>query len=638
MKRELKLDEENIISNQNNCGISPIEVFIAELRTKPKGDEVIVLWEKEKTAGYRKKDITENFAGESYQLDLPSNHKEHPYNYDEKRKVNNRLFEFKPAGIAICFNTEHVQAVMKSIHVFPGLIRVCSGRHDHEGESMGDDALVIDLSEMNKMNFQAPATKKDIGIAYIQPGMRFNELIPELNRKKAGIPHGTCFSVAVGGYSFGGGWGPWTRVQGMGCESLIGAIIVLGNGERREIWDESIYPCKIPDSKDKKEKDAVLWALKGGGGMSYGIVTLLVYKTFSLPHYTAKFVVSWEKQPGFILPILKAWEDIIYGNEKKALLGTNLKIIAQYDESDHVDEKTQQVCYMYGYYQVNEGENGDKSFSQYVADTVRMWFDDTKVGNFTVTVSDGLLTDNGREDKNTMAGEFAAWDRVVDWHNSRNGSLEPKFEQFQYIPVDKDGPAPRKITSKLALDYGDLDDSEEIEGNTVTTSGLSNFDRRNHGLGTEGLKTLIRSLRSPLIGRDNANVPPNLNAGLRCFATIGAISGPFYTNYNINKPVGEYTGSSFPYKESPYTIQYQAWWQQGEATPGDNTHKEKAIAWIRQCRNLKFPQTRGAFISFKDADIPTKDYFQENYEKLKQVKIQYSQDPFNRLSSNKTIM
>jgi len=55
----------------------------------------------------------------------------------------------------------------------------------------------------------------------------------------------------------------------MACERLIGATIVLGNGEVKEIsWKDS----------RKSAGGKLLWALRGGGGFSYGIVTELILR------------------------------------------------------------------------------------------------------------------------------------------------------------------------------------------------------------------------------------------------------------------------------------------------------------------------------------------------------------------------
>jgi hypothetical protein len=60
--------------------------------------------------------------------------------------------------------------------------------------------------------------------------------------------------------------------------------------------------------------------------------------------------------------------------------------------------------------------------------------------------------------------------------------------------------------------------------------------------------------------------------------------------------------------------------------------------WIDTARNFEIPNTSGAFISFKDINIPTSVYFDKSYEKLKTIKINHSLDPFNHFRTRKTII
>jgi FAD/FMN-containing dehydrogenase len=89
-----------------------------------------------------------------------------------------------------------------------------------------------------------------------------------------------------------------------GCESLAGVTIVLGDGSYRTIIDNKLiteykgHPVADLNEEDRK----LLWALRGGGGMSYGIITELIYKTFTMPDYTTKFTVAWEQKFGQDIP------------------------------------------------------------------------------------------------------------------------------------------------------------------------------------------------------------------------------------------------------------------------------------------------------------------------------------------------
>ncbi|NQY30882.1 MAG: hypothetical protein HRT69_15620 [Flavobacteriaceae bacterium] len=110
-------------------------------------------------------------------------------------------------------------------------------------------------------------------------------------------------------------------------------------------------------------------------------------------------------------------------------------------------------------------------------------------------------------------------------------------------------------------------------------------------------------------------------AGVHTYLTLGAISGNYYDNYRKNKDL---IGSAFPYKDRPFTIQYQTWWDQfldrddKYCLTDEKRSKEMIINkpsvnrtedLMQDCRDYTIPHTSGAFISFKDASMPTSTYF-----------------------------
>ncbi len=507
--------------------------------------------------------------------------------YGSKRQIFNLKFQFKPLAIVLCKCTEHVQQVVKIANDFDYIIRVRSGGHDHEGECSGTDTILIDLSEMT-----AVKVDKKAGLARIQPGNIFQDLIPKLAKEDVCIPHGTCGTVGIAGFSMGGGWGPWTRIHGMCCESLVGATIVLGNGEVIELTPE----C---------EQKELLWALRGGGGFSYGIVTELVIKTFQLPKTTIKFNAVWQYTPAFT--VLKHWEDWIAADKNQQLIGTNLMIMAIPTPKESIPiREAVHSCTFYGYFAGSKEE---------LYEHMKVWFADLVPTTVTI-IPPGIV--DGKEQPH----KFDSWDRLTSSSPllGRNRPLLNAKNLFklsdldsdvllhaEYIPPDVDAPAPHKITSRLtAEEWND-----------------------------KGRESLIASLQSDLLFNEGEK------AGLLCYVTLGAISGSYYANY---KDPGFPYGSAFPYKKRKYTIQYQVWWDQGEEDiklgKKYNVHQytNRAEDWIEVCRKRDFPETSGAFISFKDDGVPTRTYFMQSYDELKRIKEEFSKDPRNRFSSRKTII
>lgn len=500
--------------------------------------------------------------------------------YFAAAQIFNLRLQFNPLAIVFCRNKEDVATAYKTAIENDIPVRVRGGGHDHEGESTGTNVVLIDLSEINDVHVD-----KVSGIARVGAGNRFIKLTTDLAGEDVMIAHGTCATVCVSGYTFGGGWGPWTRKMGMNCEHLKGATIMLGDGSIVDV-----------DEKDGHVPD-LLWALRGGGGMSYGIVTELRLQTFPLPAELIKFELEWNPynklqlsplQNVPTLDVLQAWERVITSPETSRLIGTNLKINGIPADPLFDYRKVYHNCVMYGYFEGNR---------QQLETFIEQAF-----GNIPPHLKiDGEGGTNPKENYGHRL--MSRWDResyaAVVRSMNPDGLLEGKP-----IPPDLDAPAPHKITSRLV-----------------------NKD----GLGNAGYEALLRSLTSPLIYAENRPL------GLFTYVTLGAIAGDYYRTH----PVGN---SAFPYRDRLYTIQYQTWWNTDEFYKSFFQNSpvydfvNRAMDWIETSRDAEIPNTSGAFISFKDSAVPTRTYFDSSYERLKLIKRTYSRDPDNHLRSRKTII
>lgn len=530
--------------------------------------------------------------------------------YDECRQNFNRRFDYFPKFIILCQGQmqpwysdepdsiqQQVSSVVNLINDYnehllnrrsparvPLSLAVCSGGHDHEGESSGNNVIQINFSHTQEIKHY-----EEGGDHYVelQPGVGFERLLTDLDNKEVrlGIPHGTCATVHVPGYIMGGGWGPWTRKFGMSCEYLMEVDLVLGDG--------SLITAKASGSDAEQ---SLLWALRGGGGLSYGIATRFKIKAFRLPEQEGKFTLNWnyeeftpDKKRTKTLDILNAWEAAITGNANPRLIGTNLQIIAKPGEPDYCIDEAVHQCSMYGYFEGSRDQAlveinnifGDLGWEGADQDCIH-WQDRLDA------------------DGNSTPISFSDWDRTSTAVMTKKQTPEQEMLPGD-IPPEHDEPSPHKISSRLT-------------GNNW---------------GEEGRKNLIRSLCSPLLHEKG------ITAGVKSYVTLGAISGPYYSQDDL----GEDTlGVSFPYRDRLYTIQYQVWWNQDAIDLDAQNYANRAMDWIEEARRREFPQTNGSFISFKDAAIPTEQYFQQNYEELKRVKDTYSQDPNNILRSRKTII
>jgi FAD/FMN-containing dehydrogenase len=85
------------------------------------------------------------------------------------------------------------------------------------------------------------------------------------------VQGGGCTDVGVAGLVQGGGFGSFSKGFGTGAASLLEAEIVTADGEVR-----------IANANNNPD---LFWALKGGGGGTFGIVTRFTLRTHELPKY-----------------------------------------------------------------------------------------------------------------------------------------------------------------------------------------------------------------------------------------------------------------------------------------------------------------------------------------------------------------
>ena len=83
------------------------------------------------------------------------------------------------------------------------------------------------------------------------------------------VQGGGCGTVGVAGLVLGGGFGSYSKNYGTAAASLLEAEIVTADGAIR-----IANACTHPD---------LFWALRGGGGGTFGVVTRLTLRTHELP-------------------------------------------------------------------------------------------------------------------------------------------------------------------------------------------------------------------------------------------------------------------------------------------------------------------------------------------------------------------
>ncbi|BAT87703.1 Berberine bridge enzyme-like 21 [Vigna angularis] len=182
----------------------------------------------------------------------------------------------KPLLIVTPLRESHVQGAVicaKSVKV---QLKIRSGGHDYEGISyISDEPFII----LDLFNLRAITVDIKNEVAVVQAGATLGEVYYRIWEKSKvhGFPAGVCPTVGVGGHFSGGGYGNMMRKYGLSVDNVIDAEIVDVEGN-------------VLDRKSMGED--LFWAIRGGGGGSFGVILSFTIKLVPVPETVTVFRVE----------------------------------------------------------------------------------------------------------------------------------------------------------------------------------------------------------------------------------------------------------------------------------------------------------------------------------------------------------
>ena len=185
--------------------------------------------------------------------------------YEALRAVVYPNFEnVHPAAIGVCESVHDVRCFMRFIHhqresnpSFKWTPR--TGGHSTAGFSTVEGGLMLDLRGLNNI-FVQPQRK----LAHVGPGVQMRDFYRTAHDYGLFAPGASCPDVPIGGMMQGGGFGFGSRMFGMNCDNVTEVELVLADGQvvlANEVHNADLF-----------------WAVRGGTGNQFGIVTRATYK------------------------------------------------------------------------------------------------------------------------------------------------------------------------------------------------------------------------------------------------------------------------------------------------------------------------------------------------------------------------
>lgn len=152
--------------------------------------------------------------------------------------------------------------------------------HDYLGRSSAPDSLLIWTHKMRHVKFQpsfipegAPSNIKGVPAVTVDAGARWLDVFKvATTQHNQYVQGGGCTSVgAAGGFTQGGGFGQFSKAFGTGAAGVLQAKVVTANGKVLVV--------------NHYENPELFWAIRGGGGGTFGVVTQMTLMTHDLPDY-----------------------------------------------------------------------------------------------------------------------------------------------------------------------------------------------------------------------------------------------------------------------------------------------------------------------------------------------------------------
>jgi len=141
------------------------------------------------------------------------------------------------------------------------------------GYSTLNDSLVIDITHIDHVQMS-----KDLATVQVGAGIRLGALYTALDLHNKTFSGGICPTVGLTGFLGSGGFTLQMRALGLGVDHVVSATVVTAEGE-------------IVTASKKSNPD-LFWAIRGGGGGTYGIVVSWTLETTEYPR-SAMLLMNW---------------------------------------------------------------------------------------------------------------------------------------------------------------------------------------------------------------------------------------------------------------------------------------------------------------------------------------------------------
>jgi FAD/FMN-containing dehydrogenase len=209
----------------------------------------------------------------------------------EKRMVKSKEARLQhPATIVRPESVENVRDCIRwALKHGLGLTVVGGG---HSAHCLRSNVVAIDMSAFDDVHVLRGVEKDEKedassgALVVVGAGCKTDDIISKTLSEDLTVPLGSRPSVGIG-LCLQGGIGHLTRLHGLTCDNIVGAVMVsVASGEIFYVGGVPSEHRPVGASRPDNEAD-VLWALKGAG-TNFGVVISVIVKAHPAPTYVTR--------------------------------------------------------------------------------------------------------------------------------------------------------------------------------------------------------------------------------------------------------------------------------------------------------------------------------------------------------------
>ncbi|CAF0800370.1 unnamed protein product [Adineta steineri] len=202
-----------------------------------------------------------------------------------------------PAVIIYPSDSSDVQNIVKCATKLNYIVNALGGGHSYEGYGLGSvyNNIIINMERINYIHIN-----QHDRIGTFGAGARLGPIYYRAYQHgKLTINGGSCPWVGLAGHALGGGFGFLARLHGLLSDNIIEMKAVNAQGELLTI--------------NETHEPELYWALRGGGGGLFVIVTEFKFRLIKSPSVVTTFLSMWNTNATKY--VIQRYQSLIFNNK-----------------------------------------------------------------------------------------------------------------------------------------------------------------------------------------------------------------------------------------------------------------------------------------------------------------------------------